>query len=80
MVDLELIAKVLGSLMAIFAFLLYIAKVHRDLFIAPWFRKELGPIKSEVTIVARMLREKYREEYEQAEEDILRENKLKGVA
>lgn len=77
--EVVLVAKLCGAGAAILGFLLYLAKLHRDLFIVPWFRRELGPIKSEVTIVARMLRERYREEYEQAQDDINRENKLRGV-
>lgn len=79
MIDIISIAKICGAIMGILVFLLYVAKIHRDLFIVPLFKQELGTVQSQITIVTRMLREKYREEYEQAEEDILRENKMKGI-
>lgn len=79
MIDLMLVAKVCGAVMGIIAFLLYVAKIHRDLFIAPWFDRKMKPIQDKVDIVARMLREKYREEYEQAQEDVDRDNRFKGV-
>lgn len=80
MIDLVLIAKVCGAAMGIMAFVLYVAKLHRDLFIAPWFDRRLQPIQEKVDIVAHLLRDKYREEYEQAQRDVERDNRFKGVA
>jgi hypothetical protein len=77
--DLGYVARVCVAVVSIVGALLYLAKIHRDWFIKPWIKKELTPINTQLTLIARLLREKYREEYEQAQDDVERETKMKGL-
>ncbi len=70
--------KLAFGIMAFIALIAYLGKMHFDLFIAPRFRTELRPMQRDLAIVARLMKQKYREEWETIQADVEHEDEIRG--
>lgn len=76
----EIVIKLCGGLAVVGAFIAGLAALHWTYYIGPRIKKELQPIQDNLSVVARLLKGRYREEYEQAENDISQEQRMRGLS
>ncbi len=77
--DLEWLSKLCAALAVVGGFIAGLAALHWNFYIGPRIKKELVPIQNNLSLISRLLKEKYREEYEQAERDESVSQKIRGL-
>lgn len=66
-------------LLGLFTLIAVLSGLHWKLFASPKITKLIRPMQDNINIIARLLRDKYREEYERTEKDIEHENKVRAI-